>query len=145
MASPHTFDADKIVGKITVRQSQIGERVWPLFLKSPLNYVNRCWSLPMMKILAIAELLVARVKTTETTTRIFIESATFDPVSTRKAGRILGVHTDSRRGADPEMPLKGIGRVVHILENNTIERSSPCCYSANWTALWGFLDAHTSN
>ena len=38
-------------------------------------------------------------------TRIYVESATFDPVSTRKAGRILDVHADSlarfERGADP--------------------------------------------
>ena len=137
----HTFDADKIVGKITVRQSQIGERAWPLFFEEPIEL-----SKPVLviaddeKILAIAGVIgCEESKTTETTTRIYIESATFDPVSTRKAGRILGVHTDSlarfERGADPEMPLKGIGRVVHILESNTNwRRSSLCSYSANWTA-----------
>jgi phenylalanyl-tRNA synthetase beta chain len=137
----HTFDADTVVGKVTVRMSQIGEMAWPLFFEKPIE-LNR----PVLviaddeKILAIAGVIgCEESKTTDLTKRIYVESATFDPVSTRKAGRILGVHTDSlarfERGADPDMPLKGIGRVVHLLETHTNwKRTSPCSYSANWSA-----------
>ena len=143
----HTFDADTIVGTVTVRMSEIGEKAWPLFFEKPIE-INK----PVLviaddeKILAIAGVIgCEESKTTETTTRIYVESATFDPVSTRKAGRILGVHTDSlarfERGADPEMPLKGIGRVVHLLETHTNwKRTSPCSYAAPWTTPLSVLE-----
>ena len=45
-------------------------------------------------------------KATETTTRVLLESASFDPVAVRKAGTALQIHTDSRarfeRGSDAD-------------------------------------------
>ena len=33
----HTFDADTVVGTVTVRMSEIGEMAWPLFFEKPIE------------------------------------------------------------------------------------------------------------
>lgn len=55
----------------------------------------------------------------ETTTQLFIESATFHPVWVRKTSRMLAIKTDSsfrfERGTDPEMPVVALERVAEII------------------------------
>jgi phenylalanyl-tRNA synthetase beta chain len=118
----HAFDADTIVGPVTLRTSVAGERAWLLFQPGPVEVPEGTLVVADdVKILAIAGVIgCEESKTTDATTRILLESATFDPVSVRKAARALGVSTDSsarfERGADPERPLVGAGRVVALLE-----------------------------
>jgi phenylalanyl-tRNA synthetase beta chain len=119
----HAFDADTIAGGITVRLSRRGERAWPLFAAEPREIPEGLLVIADDdKILAIAGVIgCEESKTTDATTRLLLESACFDPVSVRKAGRALGIHTDAcarfERGADPTYPLVGAGRVVHLLEH----------------------------
>lgn len=118
----HAFDADAIVGPVTLRTSVPGDRAWLLFSPGPVDLPPGVLVVADdVKILAIAGVIgCEESKTTETTTRILLESATFDPVAVRKAARALGVSTDSsarfERGADPERVLTGAGRVVALLE-----------------------------
>ncbi|MFM9007163.1 MAG: phenylalanine--tRNA ligase subunit beta, partial [Bacteroidota bacterium] len=56
---------------------------------------------------------------TEATTRIFLESACFNPVAVRKSARQHGLHTDSsfrfERGSDPEITVYALKRAVDLL------------------------------
>ncbi|MCK6520143.1 phenylalanine--tRNA ligase subunit beta [Myxococcota bacterium] len=118
----HVFDADTLVGAVTIRLSRAGERAWPLFTAAPVEVPEGTLVIADdVKILAIAGVIgCEESKTTAATRRILLESATFDPVKVRIASRALGIHTDStarfERGADPARPLVGAGRVVQLLE-----------------------------
>nr|MBA2320912.1 hypothetical protein [Deltaproteobacteria bacterium] len=128
----HAFDADRIDGTIVVRESVAGDKAWLLF--TPESREIPAGTLVIAdasKILAIAGVIGCEdSKTTEHTTRIALESATFDPVAVRKASRALGVHTDSaarfERGSDPEAVIPGAARVVTLLESTGAwKRSGP--------------------
>jgi phenylalanyl-tRNA synthetase beta chain len=118
----HAFDADTIRGAIRVRDSRPGERAWPLFAPAPVEVPTGTLVIADdEKILGIAGVIgCEESKTTESTRRILLESATFDPIRVRKAARGLGLSTDAsarfERGADPTLPLVGAGRVAHLLE-----------------------------
>lgn len=117
----HAFDADTLEGPVRVRLSVAGERAWPLFTEGQVELPEGTLVIADdVKILAIAGVIgCEESKTTEATTRLLLESATFDPVSVRKASRALMIHTDSsarfERGADPSMPVIGAGRVASLL------------------------------
>jgi phenylalanyl-tRNA synthetase beta chain len=118
----HAFDADTIVGPVTIRLSAPGERCRPLFQEGEVELPEGTLVIADdAKILAVAGVIgCEESKTTETTTRLLLESACFDPVAVRKASRALSIHTDSsarfERGADPKRVLAGAGRVVALLE-----------------------------
>jgi phenylalanyl-tRNA synthetase beta chain len=134
----HAFDADAIRGRIAVRRSRPGEQAWLLFTPGPREIpAGTLVIADDEKILAIAGVIgCEESKSTETTRRILLESATFDPVSVRKAARALGVHTDSsarfERGADPSYPLVGAGRVVALLEEAGWRRRGPTGVESSW-------------
>lgn len=117
----HAFDADTVVGPITLRDSRPGERAWPLFQPGPVELpAGTLVVADDEKILAIAGVIgCEESKTTAATTAILLESATFDPVAVRVAARALGILTDAsarfERGADPAAPLPGAGRVAELL------------------------------
>ena len=117
----HAFDADTIVGGIHIRLSTEGEQAWALFTEAPIPLpVGTLVIADEEKILAIAGVIgCEESKATEHTTRLLIESGTFDPVSVRKASRALSIHTDSsarfERGADPTRALSGAQRVAWLL------------------------------
>ncbi|MCB9665510.1 MAG: phenylalanine--tRNA ligase subunit beta [Alphaproteobacteria bacterium] len=132
----HAFDADTLVGPVTVRLSRAGERAWPLFAPEPVDVPEGTVVIADdEKILALAGVIgCEESKTTAATTRILLEAAAFDPVAVRKASRALDVHTDSsarfERGADFTLPLRGAGRVAALL-------------SAGW-AVHGTTSLHAS-
>lgn len=118
----HAFDADRIEGTLVVRTSRAGERAWPLFQPEPVPVPEGTLVIADdVKILAIAGVIgCEESKTTDTTRRLLLESATFDPVAVRLASRAMRISTDSsarfERGGDPERPVVGAGRVVRLLE-----------------------------
>jgi phenylalanyl-tRNA synthetase beta chain len=65
----------------------------------------------------------------ETTTRVFLESAYFKPVSIRKTARALGMQTEAstrfQRGADPEMTLYAVNRAAMLMQQVTGARVAP--------------------
>ncbi len=117
----HAFDADKIVGGITVRLSRPGEQAWLLFTDAPKPLAAGTLVIADdEKILAVAGVIGCEdSKTTAETTRLLLESACFDPVTVRKAKRALNINTDAatrfERGSDPGLTLVGAGRVAHLL------------------------------
>lgn len=121
----HVFDAEKVIEPIVIRLSTKGEKAWLLFEEEARDIPEGIMVIAdQEKILAIAGVIGCEdSKTTTETTRIILESACFEPVSVRKAGRALGIHTDSlarfERGSDPSYPLVGAGRVTYLLETHS--------------------------
>jgi phenylalanyl-tRNA synthetase beta chain len=117
----HAFDADRIRGRLRVRNSRQGERAWLLFTREPIELpAGLCVIADDEKILAVAGVIgCEESKTTAETRRVLLESATFEPTSVRRAARALAINTDAAarfmRGADPELPLIGAGRVIELL------------------------------
>ena len=136
----HVFDASKVVEPIVIRISEKGEKAWLLFEDAPREIPEGTMVIAdQEKILAIAGVIGCEdSKTTEETRKIILESACFDPVAVRKAGRALGVHTDSlarfERGSDPTYPLVGAGRVTHLLEQYSgWERMGTTTVTGDWS------------
>ncbi len=117
----HAFDADTIVGSITVRESIAGETAWLLFTEEPTELPEGTLIIADdAKVLAVAGVIgCEESKSTASTTRIYLESAAFDPIAVRKGARSLSVHTDSsarfERGSDASLVLTGAGRVAQLM------------------------------
>ncbi|HVE70397.1 MAG TPA: phenylalanine--tRNA ligase subunit beta [Thermoanaerobaculia bacterium] len=120
----HAFDADTIVGPITIRLSRKGERAWMLFTGEAVEIPEETLVIADdEKILGIAGVIgCVESGITDKTKRILLESACFDPVAVRIASRQLNQATDAAarfmRGGDPTLPLVGAGRVAHLLEKH---------------------------
>jgi len=118
----HAFDADTIKGAVCIRAAVAGETCLPLFSESRAGVPEGALVIADdEKILAVAGVIgCEESKTTASTKRLLLESATFDPVAVRKTARAMGINTDSssrfERGADPSLPLVGAGRVTLLLE-----------------------------
>lgn len=105
----HAFDADKLSGAIRVRRARAGERL------VTLDGVERTLSVEDLVIaddagpVALAGVMGGDpTKVTESTRRVLLESAWFDPRTVRLMARRHNLHTDAShrfgRGADPAMP-----------------------------------------
>jgi len=135
----HCFDADTIVGPICIRLAHPGEMAWPLFAEEKVEVPPGAIVIADdEKVLAIAGVIgCEESKATETTTRILLESAAFDPVAVRKASRALNIHTDSsarfERGSDASQVLVGAGRVVGLLEAHGWQRVGDTGMVGSWT------------
>lgn len=120
----HAFDADKIEGKeIIVRYAHQGEKFTALDgVEHELNSEDLmiCDAVKPMCIAGVFGGLNSGVS--ESTTRVFIESAYFNPVVVRKTARRRGLHTDAsfrfERGADPNITLQALFRCVQLLQDN---------------------------
>jgi phenylalanyl-tRNA synthetase beta subunit len=116
----HAFDADKVKGAIRVRASAEGERMTTLD--------GRDLALdPGTLVIADDEgpLAIAGVKggnrsgVSASTTRVYLESANFDPVTVRKAGQRYDLRTDSSKRFEveisPELAARGMARLLDTL------------------------------
>jgi phenylalanyl-tRNA synthetase beta chain len=145
----HCFDADTIVGPITIRRSRDGERAWPLFAEERVEVpAGSIVIADDEKILAIAGVIgCEESKATKDTTRILLESAAFDPIAVRKASRALHIHTDSsarfERGSDVSQVLVGAGRVVHLLQGHGWSSSMISGVVGSWTDEQRTIALHT--
>lgn len=133
----HAFDYDKLAGnRIVVRCAKPGESITTL--DGTLRKLT-----PEMLVIADANApqAVAGVmggadsEVGEGTSRIFLESAYFHPVSIRRTSRTLGLLTEAsqhfQRGADPEMAVYAINRAAMLIQELAGARIAP-----------GLLDAH---
>ncbi len=122
----HIFDADKIDGGITIRLSRANEKAHLLFQKEPVVLPAKTLVIADdRKVLAVAGVIgCEESKVTAQTKHMVLESATFDPVAVRITARALKVSTDSsarfEKGADLEMALTAVKRIVYLLEKNKI-------------------------
>lgn len=126
----HAFDADKIKGnKVVVRKAKAGETIVTLDgveRKLHTDDLMICNENEAMCIGGVYGGIESGVK--ETTTRIFIESAYFDPSHVRKTARRYGMHTDAsfrfERGVDlgntPYAMRRAVDLILEVCPNATI-------------------------
>ncbi len=117
----HVFDVDKIAGStLTVRSAHDGEMLEALNGKTYTLSAG-------MTVIADAEgpeslggiIGGARTGCSETTTRVILECAYFDPKRTAETGRALQVNSDARyrfeRGLDPDGLFDGIEAATRMI------------------------------
>jgi phenylalanyl-tRNA synthetase beta chain len=92
----HVFDADTISGNITLRMAKKGELFTGLDGKEYTLTPDDLIIVDEKQILALAGIMGGLSSgTTESTRRIYVESASFDAVTVRKTSQRLGIRTDS--------------------------------------------------
>ncbi len=116
----HCFDADEIVGDITVRMAAAGEGFTDLFGNTHKLTDSDMVIADDAGILALAGVIGgARASTTDKTKNIILESAYFDPVSVRKSAKRIGVSTDAsyryERGIDPTITGEALYIVARMI------------------------------
>jgi len=130
----HAFDADRILGAVSVRWAKDGESL------ETLDGITRTLSAQDLVIadesgpIALAGVMGGNgTKVTEATTRVLLESAYFDPKTVRAMARRHSLHTDAShrfgRGADRAMP-----RVARDLLVDRLQSWSGAKLIAAWTA-----------
>ena len=121
LAQPmHCFDADEIVGDITVRMAKQGEKFTDLFGNEHELCEKDLVITDDAGILALAGVVGgARGMTTDKTQNIILESAYFNPVSVRKSSKRIGLSTDSsyryERGINPDGTLAALSLAAKII------------------------------
>ncbi len=121
LAQPmHCFDADEIVGDITVRMAKAGEKFTDLFGNEHELCDKDLVITDDAGILALAGVVGgARGMTTDKTQNIILESAYFNPVSVRKSAKRHGLSTDSsyryERGINPGGTLRALSKAAKII------------------------------
>src|SRR5690606_34018656 len=118
----HPFDADTLAeGRIVVRPGRQGEKL------ETIDHVQRELD-PDMLVIADAEKAVAiagvmggvDTEVTESTSRVLLESASFNSRSIRRTSRNLKLRSDAsrrfERGVDPELAWVAIQRITQILQ-----------------------------
>ncbi|MBA5629762.1 phenylalanine--tRNA ligase subunit beta [Moheibacter lacus] len=117
----HAFDADKISGnKIIVQTLERGSKFKTLEgVERELNgsELMICDDKQGMCIAGVYGGIDSGV--TESTNKIFLESAYFDPITVRKTSKSHGLNTDSsfrfERGVDPNMTIQALKKAVVLL------------------------------
>ncbi len=118
----HVYDADKIKGKISVRESKEGEKADLLFQKGEITLPAGITVIAdEEKILTIAGIIGCNVASVdENTTRVLFEAALFDPVKIRKASKKLGIQTLAsqrfERGGDLDVIKRAVQRAANLYE-----------------------------
>lgn len=121
LAQPmHCFDADKIVGDITVRMAQPNEKFTDLFGTEYELCDKDLVICDDAGVLALAGVVGgARSCTSDDTKNIILESAYFDPVTVRKSSKRYGISTDSsyryERGINPNGTAAALALAAKII------------------------------
>lgn len=117
----HAFDADEIGGdQIIVRRATTNEKIITLDGKERQLDSQDLVIADHKQPLAIAGVFGGELSgVTEKTTRVFIESAYFDPTSIRRTAKRHDLQTDAsyryERGTDPEITILAALRVAFLL------------------------------
>jgi phenylalanyl-tRNA synthetase beta chain len=116
----HCFDADEIVGDITVRMAQNGEKFTDLFGNEHELCDKDLVIADDAGILALAGVIGgSRGMTNDNTKNIILESAYFNSVSVRKSSKRHGVSTDSsyryERGINPDGTARALAYAAKII------------------------------
>jgi phenylalanyl-tRNA synthetase beta chain len=117
----HAFDADKLNGKVVVKNATNGTKFLTLdgiertLDSSNLMITNGTDNLCIAGIYGGLESGV-----NDQTTSVFIEAAYFDPISIRKSARFFGLNTDAsfrfERGIDPELVEFAMKRAALLIK-----------------------------
>jgi phenylalanyl-tRNA synthetase beta chain len=109
----HVFDAKKVAGNLVVRRARDGEKVLALDGREYTLTPEICVIADDNRVESIAGVMGGEHSgCDENTTDVLIESALWDPITTARTGRTLGIITDARyrfeRGVDPEFMIPGV-------------------------------------
>ncbi|CAH2395057.1 phenylalanine--tRNA ligase subunit beta [Mesorhizobium escarrei] len=109
----HVFDANKVAGNLTVRRARDGEKVQALDGREYTLTPDMCVIADQDGVESIAGIMGGEHSgCDENTTDVLIESALWDPITTARTGRMLGIISDARyrfeRGVDPEFMVPGV-------------------------------------
>lgn len=118
----HAFDEDKIAGKTVIVKKLAQDTPFQTLdeqeRKLSENDLMICDATGGMCIAGVFGGLHSGV--TATTTKIFLESAYFNPVSVRKTARYHGLNTDAsfrfERGIDPEITVHAIKKAARLMQ-----------------------------
>ena len=116
----HAFDADKIRGDIVVRLANTGETLTLLNEQTITLQGDELLIADDEGAIALAGIMGGqRTAVTDSTTRVVIESAFFDPLAIAGRARRFGLHTDAsqryERGVDFDLPKLALDRAVSLL------------------------------
>ncbi len=121
----HAFDYELLTeNRIVVRRAKSGETITTIDGESHSLTPDRLIIADAQRPVAVAGVMGGRdSQVGERTTRAFLESACFNPVSVRRTARALGLQTEAaahfQRGADPEMALYAINRTAALMQQLT--------------------------
>lgn len=109
----HVFDASKVAGNLVVRRARDGEKVRALDGREYTLTPEMCVIADDNGVESIAGIMGGEHSgCDENTSDVLIESALWDPITTARTGRTLGIITDARyrfeRGVDPEFMVPGV-------------------------------------
>lgn len=109
----HVFDANKVAGNLTVRRASDGEKVLALDGREYTLTPDMCVIADEDGVESIAGIMGGEHSgCDENTSDVLIESALWDPITTARTGRTLGIISDARyrfeRGVDPEFMVAGV-------------------------------------
>ncbi|RUV74980.1 MAG: phenylalanine--tRNA ligase subunit beta [Mesorhizobium sp.] len=109
----HVFDANKVAGNLTVRRARDGEKVLALDGREYTLTPDMCVIADEDGVESIAGIMGGEHSgCDENTTDVLVESALWDPITTARTGRTLGIISDARyrfeRGVDPEFMVPGV-------------------------------------
>jgi phenylalanyl-tRNA synthetase beta chain len=115
----HAFDRDKVEGEVIIEALEGAQEIVALDGKSYLVPEGAVVIKDRKKILAVAGVIGCQNSmVTPQTTRVLVESATFDPVAIRKARRAMNINTDAshtfERGSDVENVKFALQRLVYL-------------------------------
>jgi phenylalanyl-tRNA synthetase beta chain len=133
----HAFDFDRLAeNRIVVRTARENERFKTLDGKERILTDDTLMICDGKKPVAIAGVMGGENSEIEqSTTRVLIESAYFNPISIRKTGKRLGLSTDAsyrfERGVDPEGTLRAVNRAAQLIAD-----------IGNGKLIDGCIDAH---
>ena len=117
----HAFDADRLSGKIVVKNARTGDKFITLDGVERTLDASNLMITNGEKYLAIAGVYGGQDSgISDSTTSVFIESAYFNPVSVRKTAKMHGLNTDAsfryERGTDPNLTIYALQRVVQLIQ-----------------------------
>ncbi|MDD5068361.1 MAG: phenylalanine--tRNA ligase subunit beta [Candidatus Pacebacteria bacterium] len=117
----HAFDADKVVGGITVRLAKKGEKITTLDDKDITLDAETLVIADDEGPIAIAGVKGGkRAEVTKETKNLILESANFDPVNIRKTSTRLGIKTDASKRYEneitPELAASGMEMLTFFLQ-----------------------------
>ena len=117
----HAYDADKINGGITVRNSKKGESFEALDNKKYSLEDDMCVISDKSGVLGLGGIIGGTRTGTELGTKnILLESAFFNPSSIRKTSKILNIDTDAKfrfeRGIDPDSIEEGLIQAAKLIQ-----------------------------
>ncbi len=116
----HVFDASKVAGNLVVRRARDGEKVLALDGREYTLTHEMCAIADEKGVESIAGVMGGEHSgCDENTTDVLIESALWDPITTARTGRSLGIITDARyrfeRGVDPEFMVPGLELATRLV------------------------------